>query len=415
MKLVIALLLTASLTANAWLLLETAPPPPARPAAAPPPATPVDSTLALAQRTADVLANTDGAEPAALRDHLRAAGADDATVRALVEARVRRRHQAETSAREIARLRGAWWRPAPSVPPSRLPPHPESLRELLGPDPLDLADAELRYQFLPAEKRRRLALLDLDYNELESRTFTTAPLQSEINEQQLLQRERAKDVLELLTPSERAEYELRFGGTAAGSARRFAAMNATEAEYRAIKPLIDILDRDRAKLLRREDYAREVTALEQRTLDALTASVGFDRTVDYLWASDGGPYSAVVRALREANRPPEHAAQLLQLAAEACHEAVALHRDPALTAEQKRAGLRALQAAYATRFESLVPADLQPKLPVQAVEWFHALGDGKYAAFRASVASSGWSIPTLRNITEPLRPHEHSGPIARRP
>lgn len=419
MKILFILFLTVSLTANAWLwwreptaLADTVM---AEKKVA---KTQRDPAVEQARAAARLFAALETGDPAQWRDGLRAAGADEVTVRALVEGRLRRSHAEKGSAWQMEQLRNAWWRNrpttgAPSIRDGVLAP----LRELLGPDPFDLADAELPYLFLAPEKRRLLALIDLDYTELGSRTRqarTNAALKAETDEQQMLNRERQRDTLAALTAEERAEYELRFGGTAATTVRRFATMEVTEQEFRVIKPMLDTLQEKAKTLPRNAAWPAAYAELQQQSLDALVTSVGFERAIDYLWAVESGPYRNIVRALREAGRPAHDAAQLLQLASETGDRAAAIHRDPARNGEQKRAALVSLQRSVEPKFAALAPPDVRPALPQEAVAWFADLGEGRYRRYQPLLTGEGWSVPSVREVTMPPPHTDGPIPIARR-
>ena len=413
MKRIIFLLLALSLTANGWMLIRrggdaaTVETPAVASAAPVARVTPADASLDAA---ASRLTKLDSADPAELRDALRAAGFDEPSVRAVIGGALRARHRAQVSQWRIERLRNAWWLGGASAPGG--PPAPaqrehvlEPMRALFGRDPLDLADAEARYDFLPEAKRRLLALIDLDYNELRARApraaQTAAATKAERDEAELLARERRNDVLAALTPEERAEYELRFGGTAAQSARRFAAMQVTEREFRAVKPFIDA-HREAAAALPSQAAPSRRAELEQRTMDSLVSAIGYDRTLDYVWSMHGG-YRDAADLLREHQLPEANAARLYQLAAETGAQATAIHADAERSAERKRAELLALQQSIRPQFEALVPPALQPKLPAAARDWFALLGEGSYKVFRPVLVGAAYSESIPLRITAPAR------------
>lgn len=404
MKRVIFIFLAASLTANAWLLWRE----PARAIAEAErpvmPAPPVDPARGQAAAAARAMAAVEGLGLAEARAALQAAGADEFTVQASLEGRLRRAHAEKMSAEQIARWRTTWWRHAKSAGPSWLRDGVSgSLRELLGPDPLDVADAELRYDFLPPEKRRLMAMIDLDYHDMQRRVpATNAVLKPESDEYELLNRERLRDVQAALTAEEKAEYELRFGGTASSTVRRFAMMNVTEQEFRAIKPVIDELGEQSKALPRGAAFADAFGLLQQQTLDALVERVGFERTVAYAWAVESGPYQATAAALTAAGRPANDAAKLLQLAAETGEAAAAIHRDSTLQPDQRRAALANLQTAIQLRVDALVPPEAKAAMPADALQWVTDLGQGKYRRFQPTLMSSGWIVPTLRDVAARL-------------
>lgn len=415
MKKIFLLLLATSLTANAWWWWRARAEPgegPARASARPAPAKARATAVAPSVPAVVIrsLVALDRADLAAVRDALRAAGVDESSVRGLIEGVLRQRHKAQVTAWRIDRWRTAWWRGGLNAPDGPKVPTwreigGELKDQLLGRDPLDVADAEVRYDFLPEEKRRKLAAIDLDYSELRSRAPASrgglGATKGEQDELRLLNAERRQDVLATLTEAERAEYELRFSATAAQNGRRFAAIAVTEQEFRAIQPLIVAMRDENTESARGQGDAAARVEVEQRTIDRLVAAVGYDRTLDYLWGMDSGPYASAVRVLREANLPANHAARLLQLAAETGEQAVAIHYDATLTAEQKRAALVALQAAVRPRLDALVPAPSQPKLDELAIGWFTALGEGRYARRQPTLFGSSYMGGSTMAVSAP--------------
>ena len=419
MRKLVILLIAGSLAANVWLCLHP-----------PVPVTVLKSSdrQAPAARipvTADakLLTAPDTAELATWRDRLRAAGFDEPSVRSALEGVLRYRQREQLALWRIGRLRNAWWLGGLSAPggpsaPSQRKLFNEPLQVLLGPDPFDLADMEMRYEFLSPEKRRLLALIDLDYADLQARSpqgRSNAPTKSEIEEQQLLTREQQKDLLAALTSGERAEYDLRFGGTAATNSGRFVTMDVTEAEFRVIKPMIDSYAEEGKTLTPKDpNYLETRLRLDQRTIDQAVGLLGYDRALDYLWAVNAQAYTETVRTLKAFDLPTHNAAQLLQLAAETGVHGVAIHYDTALTAEQKRAALTVLQATVRPQLEALVPPAAQAKLGQPAIEWFTVLGDGHYAVFQPAVSGNTWHIATPVSVTSTPSGPRRVVPLPRR-
>jgi hypothetical protein len=330
----------------------------------------------------------------------------------VIDGMLRVRYREQVAAWRIDRIRTAWWRgnaAGGGNAPSQRKGVTEPLQAVLGVDPLELADAEVRYDFLPPDKRRLLAQIDLDYTELKGKAAPARgnpATKSELDEDQLLNRERQKDVLAALTPEERAEYELRFAGTAATNARRFFAMDVTESEFRVIKPLVDTYREQLGAMPRDTNAATARVELDQRTIDQLVAAVGYDRALDYLWATDSGPWMDTVRLLQGMQFPTGNASRLFQLAAETGDRASAIHYDTLLTVEQKRAALETLQQSLRPQIDALVPAVAQARLPPEAMSWFNALGEGRYERNQPLLMGAGRMVATPVSVAVPPRgPH----------
>jgi hypothetical protein len=397
MKTAIMLLLFCSLGANVWLWARRQAAPPHAAAVAPKPAAAIEPSLPIAALEA--------ADPAELRAALQRAGADEATTRAVLEGVLRRRQREKLAALRSARLRHGWWRDGRSALAADTRAAKaiglDALAGLLGRDPRDIADAEARYLFLPPEKRRRLALIDLDYAELgigrSLQSVASDATRTEAEQQRLLIDERRRDVFAALTPEERAEYELRFSGVAGLLARRLDAMNGTEADYRALKPLLEDFQA-RAGALPRGDpaFGARYAELQQQAAEQLAAAVGYDHARQYLWAGYQNDYAPLRRAAEAAQLPPETPVRVMELAEEVGRAAAKIHDDPAVPAEQKRAALLALQQHTQASLDALLPISAQQTLPADGLRWLKELSSGRYYELTPSVSGSGsYSVFTI--------------------
>jgi hypothetical protein len=395
MKRLIFILLATSLTANAWLSLRISqagqPTRSTAPAAhlnAAPHTPPKDASTVpiVALRSAD---------PTTWRDQLREAGADESTVRAIIEGQLRQRYRAQLSAMRVEQFQTTWWRSdtrKPGTDDTQLLKDTvlNPLRELVGRDPLDLQDAEKRYDFLPPAKRRLLAEIELDYADMggAGRLLSSNTLKSDINRQDLLAEERRKDVMAALTPEERAEFDLRFEGSAGLLSGRLAAMNGTEQEFRALRPLLDELRQQERALPRGDNLSAAYAELNQKTVDQIAAAIGPDRALDYLW-SGPGLFPELMRFAQERGLPGTTAARTMQLAAETGARASEIHHDATILPTQKVAALQALQGIVRSDLDQLVPESLRLQLPQTAIEWLTMLGEGRYMGFSPSLSSTG--------------------------
>lgn len=417
-------LLLVSLALNAWLL-HRAEMNATRTGAAkalqnsPPPVSVVRASVPSAS-TWHALSRLAEASPEEWVKQLRAWGADDETTRAILDGVLRGRYRAAVSAWRSERYRTAWWKGsgnrnsgAPSLRVQVTGPE----KKLLGLDPLDLADAAVRYDFLSPEKSRLLAMIDLDYAEMQTpgaAILGRASTRAEASEEQLLMRERREDIRAALTPEERAEYDLRFGGTADQNAGRLAKLNVTEAEFRALKPLLDEHREAFGTAVKQSSYGPEALTVEQRTMERVVAALGYDRALEYFWGVSG-PYDDVTALLREVHQPATNAARLFQLGAETGGRAEAIHRDASLSVEQKKAALVALQETVRPHLDSLIPAVAQDKLPEAAIGWFRMMSEGRYELLRPTIYGGARVSVPPRSVTAPVTPTMRPVPIVRRP
>src|SRR5688500_992706 len=169
--LVATVVLCGSLAGNAWLLSRSS----AKESAA----LPVESTApptGASVAPVVTLADFGQADLSIARDRLRAAGISEVAIRSALEGLLRRHYREKLSALRAARLETAWWRerdfPMIAVGPVRstAADDPKLRREmvdaplerLLGPDPVEIAEVEARYAFLPAPTRQELWRIEKD-------------------------------------------------------------------------------------------------------------------------------------------------------------------------------------------------------------------------------------------------------------
>src|SRR5215216_5492400 len=116
----------------------------------------------------EAIVKIDSRDPAGARDQLRAAGADEATVYAVVDGILRIRYYREKRQAEMDNIRNGWWLGDPggygqpnSPSWAKMVLDPEL--QLLGYDPHDVKDLAARFDFLPPEKAQTLAKMMVDY------------------------------------------------------------------------------------------------------------------------------------------------------------------------------------------------------------------------------------------------------------
>ncbi len=346
--------------------------------------------------------------PEELRDQLRIAGIDERTIRAVIEGTLRNRYTKRLTAERLEQLRQSWWktRIIPGSDDAKMlrGSVAEPLQKALGADPLDQIDAESRYAFLPPDKRRKLAQIDQDYREMRAQLQVppgTSDTQTRAEQEQLrlLANERRKDVLAELTPEERAEMELRFSDVAHGVIARMNNIAATETEYRAIKPAIDEFEAKRKQLTGNEPGRAE---LEREMVRQLVDKFGYDRAVDIVWAGYN-EYAGVARAARTMQLPENTVGQVMTLNAETGLQAAAIHRDDALTAEQKRAALVSLQQSARAKLDTLLPLAAQQLLDPATFDWLTELGQGKYRVMSPGLMGYNGYMPLSLNQPPPAK------------
>lgn len=337
---------------------------------------------------------------AAFRDKLRAEGVDAQSIRDMIEGALRAHYFETIKIWRRDHNRNQWWLPRGALNTDGIPSSQalvvSPLYALCGPSALDIADAEVRYGFLPPDKRRMLALIDLDYGELQERVRPSSSnynptkelLQADIDRLQYLRSERQKDLLEALTDEERAEYNLRFSPAIASGAARFSAMNATEQEFRAIAPVLETLRQAQSG------------GSEQSALDQLVSAVGYERAVDFAWSGSTPMSTAATNLMRAADLPATQAPRLLQLESETGVRAMAIHSDPNLTPDQKKIALSALQETAQAELDTVIPAKTRADLPPQSFAWLTGLSAGRYQILQATMGNM-FAMPTVVSIASP--------------
>jgi hypothetical protein len=384
-------------------------------------AAPAEMTPEVARRVAsliEALVKMDSRDPAAARDQLRAAGADEATVYAVVDGILRIRYYREKRLAEIENVRNGWWLGDPggygqpnSPPWATMVLDPEL--QLLGYDPHDVNDLAARFDFLPREKAQTLGKMMVDYFVMSRRFIQENRLANNqagnAASDALVEAERQKDLQSLLTPEERAEFDLRFSVTAERNARKFSKMQATEQEFRAISGLVDHLLSETQALPVTSAASR---AIEQRALDELVSAVGYDRAVDYAWTGTDIMLRDPTGSGYVSFPTGPNSSKVLQLAAETGAEAAAIHSDATRTHEEKRAALLALQQAIQPKLDQLLPPDARSVDEARALGWFNGLAKGEYMMVTPSLLGRGVALVQPTSITTPAR---GSPPVISRP
>jgi hypothetical protein len=309
-------------------------------------------------------------DPRALRDLLDAAGVDPKLRRQLVLTMLMHRYEARF--RSLYQPEGpdpaVWWRD-PDPEPFRMGAAQVERMEagrrlqeelqaeaalLLGErtDSLDLAENPWfarQYAGLPSEKAEALHRLQLDYQELEQQIRMEAgsfELPADQEKLRLLREEREKDLNALLSPEERAAWELRASPTADRTRSLATRYRASEDEYHRIFALQQAFDaefeRDEFTSLPNDgsSWARRETARKRLELE-LRAIVGEERYLAAQRESD----SDFVLARAAADRlglPPAVATEVHGLRAPVAAESGRIASDARLNPNEKRAALAQL-------------------------------------------------------------------------
>ncbi len=367
------------------------------------------------------------------RDQLRAAGASEAAIRSVLEGVLRRRYREKLVALRAARLETAWWQERDFTRIIRGPVRPtaaddpkllremvhDPLERLLGADPTEIAEVNARYGFLPENLRRELARLEKELALAVAQDVTARYG----GRQTAVERERAsfeaqrQQLITGLVPELRSEYELRHGPLTPALTQRMGLIDGTEAEYRAVFGIADARVKEKPPMPPKETLALVRTRLDQPTADRLVAALGYDRALDYIW-SGAHEFQAYARVVREAGLPIGHASRVIQIAAETANEASVIHYNAALTVEQKRAAIVALQQKAQAGLDVLLPAALQHQLAPQSLAWLTELKEGRYKFIATTLGGNSGSMLVVMGpgIEKPVSgPWRQSQVLPRRP
>lgn len=315
MKPVVVLLLLASLAANAvWWSRPAAPSHPASPADSsaeldrglessadpsrqPNPAAPVDlAAIALLK-----WAGLPTGDLQALADRLRERGVPPHIIAGIVGHFLEEEYRAKRNALRARMSPVRYWEGTRSSGPEDMALRAElrnlgreqrdRINALAGTeesfiDPQYIAYFRQRYGDLPAAKIEAIQSIEIDYSDLmnQVRTASQGLLLAEDREAlALLEQERRKDYMAILTPAEFEEFELRASNTASQLRRNLDTMQPTEEEFRTIFRLQQPFDEKylSSSTPRGPSYTAERQAAERELVAAVKAALGPERGAEY--------------------------------------------------------------------------------------------------------------------------------------
>ena len=380
-----AFLFTASLAANASLLVLFA----LRPALAPPAlrdyfltdaeraaaaneetrashARTAAAAKAAAAQSAGVWSNLQGGttDLKTLITRLRAAGFSPVVIRAIVNARL----EATFSAR-MSELVGAvdvpFWKPEPfssynnpkfyETQSQIYRDRAKALREVLGDDYFagsagDATAAQRRqYGDLPKAKIDLVQRIADDYTEMISQVKAATngiTLPEDREKLALLEREKKADLAAILTPAELEDYEMRHSNITSRLRTPLTLLNASEEEFRAIyrlnQPFAELLYPTSlgGSTTITSEISRQRNEAQKQLADQLKATLGEARAADYARATNH-EYQNLYRLAQRENITTDAVNRAYDLRAAVLQESVRIH-DAKLDAPARTAALQAL-------------------------------------------------------------------------
>lgn len=343
--------------------------------------------------------------PEQIRDRLRALGLPESVVRRAIQEHLLAPFQSKVrrmldtvSQREG---RGYWqsdgaggqYMPLPAEMLSELREQQRKLRadlrRLLGPAPRDARTAYLNNtDFLPPEKGERLSELNSDYAELRMRIMQQVrgfPTDEDKAQLELLRKESERDLGSLLTPEEKAQYDMRVSSTT-GQMRRFLSyFDASESEYRSLYALFDKVEKkfgsssDLAMAGYDSGSSMEYWHARSQALTALNPEIeqalGADRYAAYQRAQDRD-YQRLQAAALRFELPSSTVDQVYALRDKALEASLALRNDESLSADARREACAKLAEDIRRQVRTSLGAELGESYLKQAMSWLNYLERG---------------------------------------
>lgn len=210
-----------------------------------------------------------------------------------------------------------------------------------------------RYGDLPSATLRLVQSIEQDYGELMYEIRSQGQgllLASDRANLELLAEERRKDLLKVLTSGQYEELELRSSSTAASLRHSLVVMEPNEQEFRTIFRLQQAFDEKYSPMnMRRSDQAfrSERQAAEQALIEAVKTELGPERGAEYEKGRDGN-YVHAHTVARQLNLPKETGDRLYALQKNAFEEFSRLSSAAGMNTEQRQAAQREFVKATKT-------------------------------------------------------------------
>jgi len=340
----------------------------------------------------------------ALRDGLRALGLPEDEVRRIVEWRISKRYAARRNEIGNAKPKAAQERPywqgaqrGMSRSDDYTPEQKKELREigdevqnemrqLFGREDASIYTA-IHYPFLSPEKMARLEEVERDYRDLRERTVKEMAgfrMPGDEAALKLIDDEKKRDRLALLTPEEREADALRNSETARDLQRTLRGFITTEEEYKAIFALQSALEEKYPEEVGRtarsggadtSEYDR-ARAEEQKKIEVqIKEMLGEERYADYL-RGQRRDYQALLAAAERFDLSAEAVVQTYQVRDDTAREAKRISDDKSLSAEQKREAYAALAEQATAQIKASLGDEVGDAYINNALVWLKNLPKG---------------------------------------
>lgn len=265
--------------------------------------------------------------------------------------------------------------------------------------------------FLPAEKRDALRRITQDYEEMMAK-FGAGGVQlpSDRERLKLLRAERDRDIAALLTPEERAAYELRTSPTANAVRARFGDGLETEEDYRKVyalqKAFDDAFPLDASGRLSGETLRQRGEA-QRQLQDDIRAALGEEKYSALRRATD--PDLRTIESLASRLNLPAATTDRVATARESlAAESQRINADASLTPQQRRAQIQEL----GTRGRQELARTLGPEAAeayAQRSPWVGMLQNGMAYSTTPPAGSPGLALGGAPSV-HPVPPAGAAGP-----
>jgi hypothetical protein len=282
--------------------------------------------------------------------------------------------------------------------------HSRQLRELFGDDMAaytadPTAEQRRRFGDLSPAKIDALQRIVDDYEEMMSQLRAAGAgvtLPADREKLRLLEQEKQADLARLLTPEERADYEMRNDPWIWRLRPAMTLMDASEDEFRAIflaqKSFNDQMREMRpseAQLLR--GSAEQASAPEMQVQRAIEAALGPQRYAEYSRAMNY-EFQQLMQVTQRENIPQDTAVRVFGLRDGVAQESNRIYDDSSLSLDQKRAALQSLALQTRNQILSALGPTAGPEY-VQSARWLTTVERGSAVSFGPEFRMSSKKLP----------------------
>ena len=273
------------------------------------------------------------------------------------------------------------------------------LKDALGPDYQneETSDYERR-QFgdLPPEKTERLQKIVSDYNQLRNDvqlSINGIVLPEDREKLALLDKEKLADLAKILTPQELEEYTLRSSSTTSRLRTALTAMNATEAEFRAIYQAQVAFDEKYTNNLgvTTATTMNERQADQARVAEEIKLALGEQRFAEYSRAGDR-EFQTLSQLAQQAQLPPTAAIQVYDLRTGVSAESNRIFADTNMNNDQKRAALQSLGQNMRNQVTATL-GEAAARTYLQSATWLARVEQGAAVTFNLGGGVSTRGLP----------------------